>query len=114
MGITLVFSYVITSIRETGIMADMYLEDYHDELENCHQTQENRKYILQKGCEELRKDSTYNQMLSLVPNIDHVWINKPKQLSICTPHKVGSQTWRYFFQQLDIADRNGGDGPEEH
>ena len=26
-------------------------------------------------------------------------------MTICTPHKVGSQTWRYFFQQLDQKDQ---------
>ena len=26
-------------------------------------------------------------------------------ISICIPHKVGSQTWRYFFQQLDKLDQ---------
>ena len=68
------------------------------ELKKCQETQINRKSILKKGCETLRSNPIYNEKLSLVPDVTYFWMNKPRKLAICTPHKVGSQTWRYFFQ----------------
>ena len=68
------------------------------ELKKCQETQINRKSILKKGCETLRNNPSYNEKLSLVPDVTYFWMNKPRKLAICTPHKVGSQTWRYFFQ----------------
>ena len=68
------------------------------ELKKCQETQINRKSILKKGCETLRSNPSYNEKLSLVPDVTYFWMNKPRKLAICTPHKVGSQTWRYFFQ----------------
>ena len=68
------------------------------ELKKCQETQINRKSILKNGCETLRNNPSYNEKLSLVPDVTYFWMNKPRKLAICTPHKVGSQTWRYFFQ----------------
>jgi len=120
LTIGLVFTYVLrnfsTSIKDfksSGLIAELYEDDYHEELENCQKTQKFRKNILKNGCEVLRNDSNFNKMINTVPNTTHFWMNKPRKLAICTPHKVGSQTWRYFFQQLDSKDRNGI-GEEEY
>ena len=84
--------------KSSGLIAELYEDDYHEELENCQKTQKFRKNILKNGCEVLHNDSNFNKMINTVPNTTHFWMNKPRKLAICTPHKVGSQTWRYFFQ----------------
>lgn len=68
--------------------------------------QKQRLSRLREACSVLKRDERYAQILSQEsPGISNVWLNKPRQLAICTPHKVGSQTWRYFFQQLDLTDQ---------
>ena len=87
----------IADFYSSGLVAHIF-DDYLEQIENCHQTQKLRKEVLRTGCDTLRQHSNYNQKLNLIPNATHVWMNKPRHLAICTPHKVGSQTWRYFFQ----------------
>lgn len=118
LTLSLVLLYVLTistSIKDfysSGLVAHIF-DDYLEQIENCHQTQKLRKEVLRTGCDTLKQNANYNQKLNLIPNVTHVWMNKPRHLAICTPHKVGSQTWRYFFQQLDLVDRNGK-GKEEY
>ena len=90
-------------------MSEIYEEnDLAKELRKCNQTQKHRKLLHKKGC-DLIKSSSYNSNFTKhiikIPNITNFWINKPRKLAVCTPHKVGSQTWRYFFQQLDVEDQ---------
>ena len=33
-------------------------------------------------------------------------VNFVHKLMTCVPHKVGSESWRYFFEKLDQRDRN--------
>ena len=90
-----------------------YLEDPEEITNSCQETQKQRQALLQKQCQLLfenrQKLDTINfSYLENIPNPNASWINYPRKMVMCTPNKVGSQTWRYFFQQLDKFDQNSG------
>ena len=79
---------------------------------SCEDIQKSRIKVLQKQCQKLLLEKEKlgpikSQFFDDPPNpkMNNVYVNHPRKLSICIPHKVGSQTWRYFFQQLDKSDQ---------
>ena len=98
----------VIELPPSKILEEFYQdkEELNLEWRKCNQTQLQRLKLLKKGCEEL----DFNL---LKPDPVNIFKNDPRKLAICTPHKVGSQTWRYFFQQLDLQDRNFDEKGEE-
>ena len=86
------------------------------ESEKCTQEQSQRLSLLQESCQTLlqSKENFSHHLASQFPDVLHFWFNKPRGLTLCTPHKVGSQTWRYFFQRLEMKDKSGEVEQEEY
>ena len=121
--------FPIEFLPPSTILEDFYLEDSLVETEKCTQEQSARLSLLQKGCQTLQSGnpeenpdilrnrvsgfSKFSHHLAQFPDVLHFWFNKPRGLTLCTPHKVGSQTWRYFFQRLEVQDKNGGEVSQE-
>ena len=96
------------------MLEDFYLESSDLESENCRKEQWERLSLLNEGCQTLQSHPTFSHHLAQFPNVLHFWFNKPRHLTLCTPHKVGSQTWRYFFQRLEVQDKETVDHEEYH
>ena len=54
-------------------------------------------------------NETIKDKLKNTPHLDNIYINLKRKMGVCIPHKVGSQTWRYFFHRLDKRDSNIND-----
>ena len=80
----------------------------------CKSVQEQRLRKLQSECQKLRDGENRHKLgsnfhyLEEPPNPKQAQIhyNSQRKISMCTPHKCGSQTWRYFYQKLVQEDRD--------
>ena len=100
------------------IIKDELIVQHPDDVEtesfSCDDIQKSRIKLLQQQCQKLLLASGKEQLGPIKsqffddppnPKMNNVYVNHPRKLSMCIPHKVGSQTWRYFFQQLDRLDQ---------
>ena len=87
-----------------------------DEAEkSCREKMQIRVDRMEKACQHLKaNDETFGGVLQQTPpDLQNIWVNLKRKVSICVPHKVGSQTWRYFFHKLDEKD-TGMDNNEQN
>ena len=96
------------------IKDELIVQNPETEIFSCDDIQKSRINLLQKQCQKLLLASGKEQLGPIKsqffddppnPKMNNVYVNHPRKLSMCIPHKVGSQTWRYFFQQLDRLDQ---------
>jgi hypothetical protein len=100
-----------------GILEEFYsAEDFPEELQYCTSQRFLRRQLVGDSCGMILSTTKQNRskimgnnahFLEERPDIANFWFNQPRKLSLCAPHKVGSQTWRYFFQRLAASDTLG-------
>ena len=96
-------SSTISDFKNGHILKEFYDTKELEQVEKvCTARQNQRLDLIRKGCAKLRQENRFS--ITSEPKLMNVWFNKPRHLALCTPHKTGSQTWRYFFQQLDLSD----------
>ena len=105
--------FFVGNIRQSSkrkrVQEEFYKHFTEEEKWTCDERMKRRRKRVEEVCEQLTAsgghiNSTINDYLRKGPKLGNIWVNAPRKLAVCIPHKVGSQMWRYFFHKLDKKD----------
>ena len=93
-----------TELPDSTLLAEFYEgEELPKAYEKCQNVFKARRDLLDKVCPEVISKNA--NLSTKMPDFPSVYVNKQRKMMFCAPHKVGSQTWRYFFNKLDSWDK---------
>ncbi len=92
---------------QSALLSEFYSEEEAPKMaQKCIEVFSHRRRLLQSVCPDITtKFPKMANFSSKEPDFQSVYVNKQRKMLFCAPHKVGSQTWRYFFQRLDARDK---------